>query len=307
MNKREFGRSGIELSPVTFGSMRLDPQKIELGAAVDLISYLYQQGVNTFHSSHEYDTDPFFCQVMAQFHHRHPGAEVIHIAKIGVPHFDETEFQGDRLVALIEQRLRELNTERIDVVQWLVRHQPNDDLHRLPILEACQAELETTWSKLYQEGKVGALASFPYSITFAETVLQFPLCQGLVTYLNLRELEMVPLLETMAQQGQGYIAIRPLGGGALTSESWVGNSEDGTQDPSLQQVQSLLKTLEIPSSELTKLAVQFPLLHPGITSVMISVTSMNHAAEIVEAANVASDRQKFQQILKAINSLRSDV
>ncbi|MEL6441241.1 MAG: aldo/keto reductase [Cyanobacteria bacterium J06621_8] len=291
MNKREFGRSGIKLSPVTFGSMRLAPERIELEAAVDLITFLYESGVNTFHSSHEYATDPFFCEVMRQFRSRHPGAEVVHIAKIGVPHFDEASFKGEKLVTLIEQRLKALDTEQIALVQWLVRHQPNDDLHRLPLLAESQSELTETWSKLHQEGKVGALASFPYSIPFAEAVLQLSLCQGLVTYLNLLELEMVPLLKEMVQQGQGYVAIRPLGGGAITSAG---------EEP--QQLKLLLKALDMPLSELTKLAVQFPLLYPAVASVMVSVSSISHGAEIIEAANVASDRQKFQQILNLVNS-----
>jgi len=92
MKNREFGQSGIKLSPITFGSMRLDPQRIDLEGAVELVAYLYEHGVNTFHSSHEYETDAFFCQVMQQFRSRHPGAEIAHIAKIGVPHFGETEF-----------------------------------------------------------------------------------------------------------------------------------------------------------------------------------------------------------------------
>ncbi|MEM9507965.1 MAG: aldo/keto reductase [Cyanobacteria bacterium P01_E01_bin.35] len=304
MNSREFGRSGIHLSPVTFGSMRLNPQRIELATAVDLITYLYQSGVNTFHSSHEYETDPFFCQVIQQFKAQHPGAEVVHIAKIGVPHFDEMKFDSAKLVALIEQRLRQLHTERIDLVQWLVRHQPNDDQHRLPILAECQSELAVNWTKLQHEGKVGALASFPYSVPFAEAVLQFPICQGLVTYLNLLELEMAPFLDSMEQQGQGYVAIRPLLGGAITTESVTNSANNSTHD--LDLLKSIMMALNIPVSEVTKFAVQFPLLHPAVASMMISVTSIEHAAEIIEAAQESSDRQRFQEILKMANSAISN-
>lgn len=302
MNYREFGDSGIKLSPVTFGSMRFDPKRIELAAAVDLISYLYQNGVNTFHSSHEYETDSFFCQVIQQFRLRHPAAEIVHIAKIGVPHFDEDQFNSDRLVTVIEQRLQELATERLDLVQWLVRHQPNDDQHRLPILRECQAELKATWLKLQEQGKVGALASFPYSLPFAEDVLQFPTCKGLVTYLNLLELEMTPLLEQMEHAGQGYVAIRPLGGGLITTETLAHQEQDSADD--IQKLQAIISALKIPEQDLTKFAVQFPLLHPAVASVMVSVTSMNHATEILAAvANLESDRQMFDNILQVANSL----
>ena len=297
MNSREFGQSGIKLSPITFGSMRLDPNRIELEAAVELLTYLYDRGVNTFHSSHEYETDPFFCQVMQQFRAHHPGAEIVHIAKIGVPHFGETEFNSAKLVTLIENRLQQLDTERIDLVQWLVRQQPNDDQHRLPILAACQEELRETWAQLQKQGKVGALASFPYSVPFAEAVLQFPTCGGLVTYLNLLELEMTPFLEQMEQNGQGYIAIRPLGGGLITTKTLAQQEENNIND--VNKLEGMLSTLEIPIADLTKFAVQFPLLHPAVASVMVSVTSINHAAEIVAAVDgLKSDRHVFNNILK---------
>ena len=296
---REFGRSGIKLSPVTFGSMRFDPQKIEFDAAIELITYLYEHGVNTFHSSHEYDTDDFFCDVLRQFQQSNPSVEIKHIAKIGVPHFGEGDFKSDRLIALVENRLRDLNTERLDLVQWLVRHQPNEDRYRLPILEACQSELEATWSKLQQQGKVGALTSFPYSFPFAEAVLNIPTCQGLVTYLNLMETEMTPLLGQMAERGQGYVAIRPLYGGLLTA-----NCALNLENAESAQIQNILKALELEPAELTKLAIQFPLLHPVVTSIMVSVSSMNHAQEVITAVEdlKESDIDTFNQILKAIGS-----
>ncbi|MEL6927012.1 MAG: aldo/keto reductase [Cyanobacteria bacterium J06600_6] len=297
MLTREFGQSGIKLSPVTFGTMRVDPQQINLDAALALITYLYEHGVNTFHSSHEYDTDSFFCDVLSKFHQQNPSAEIKHIAKIGVPHFGEGDFKSDRLIALVENRLRDLNTERLDLVQWLVRHQPNEDQYRLPILADCQSELETTWSKLQQQGKVGALTSFPYSSSFAEAVLRFPTCQGLVTYLNLMETEMASLLSQMSERGQGYVAIRPLCGGLLT-----GDHARNTDAPESEQIQKILAALNISPTYLTKLAIQFPLLHPVVTSVMVSVSSIDHAQEVISAVNEleASDQHRFNQILKAI-------
>ncbi len=304
MNSREFGQSGIKLSPVTFGSMRLDPQKIDLETAVELVTYLYESGINTFHSSHEYDTDAFFCQVMQQFRTRHPGAEIVHIAKIGVPHFDEAEFNSAKLIALIENRLEKLGTERIDLVQWLVRHQPNDDQHRLPILAACQPELQATWSKLQEQGKVGVLTSFPYSIPFAEAVLQFPTCRGLVTYLNLLEREMTPFLEQMEHGGQGYVAIRPLGGGLITTENLASPGGNNTDD--IEKLKAMMTALDIPMTEVTKFAVQFPLLHPVVASVMVSVSSIEHATAIITAVDgLKSDRHTFNQILKVANSVMS--
>lgn len=308
MIPREFGRSGIKLSPVTFGSMRLDPKRIELNRAVELITYLYNRGVNTFHSSHEYDTDAFFCRALGQFKAQNSGAEIKHIAKIGVPHFGESEFSSAKLITLVENRLRDLNTERIDLVQWLVRHQPNEDRYRLPILLACQQELQTTWSKLQQEGKVGALASFPYSLPFAEAVLQLPHCMGLVTYLNFLELEMAPLLKSMAANGQGYVAIRPLAGGSLVS-SYIERESTGSREKS----RKIMAALDISIKDVVKSAIQFPLLHPVVASVMVSVSTIAHAEEIIIAvADLERDRSNLSNVSshdfdRVWESVRQDV
>ena len=299
MQPREFGQTGLFLSPITFGSMRLDAQRISFAEAVDLVSYLYDNGVTTFHSSHEYPTDEFFCRVVKELRKVKPNVELQHIAKIGVPHFDEDRFEGKRLIELIDRRLQDLNAEKIDVVQWLVRQQPNDDVHRLPILEQCQTELQQAWNQLQQAGKVGVLASFPYSVSFAQAVLNCDRVSGLVTYLNPLELDMTPLLDGMSAAGQGYIAIRPFCGGLFTAKILSQNKEVAT-------LQQLLQQLRIPLSEANNFAVQFPLLHPAVTSTMLSVTSIEHAQIAIAAANQAVvNRDLFEQIVNYLKTNQS--
>ena len=294
MKPRIFGDTDIALSPICFGSMRLDSNKISFDDAVELLTYLYRNGVTTFHSSHEYPTDEFFCSVLASFQQDIPDAKFQHIAKLGVPHFDEATFSGQRLVALVEKRLQELNTERLDIVQWLVRHQPNDDAHRLPILEECQEELNQTWQDLQHQGKVGALAAFPYSVAFAERVLKTDSCKGLVTYLNPLELEMAHLLDGMEQQGQGYVAIRPFCGGILTQENIASKAFEPEK---AQQAQNILQQLDIAPDRTNEFAVQFPLLHPAVTSAMLSVSSIEHAQIAIAAVqSVEPNRELFNQV-----------
>ena len=311
MKNREFGNSGIYISPITFGSMRLNPQRIGFDSAVKLITHLYEGGVNTFHSSHEYETDSFFCQVMEEFRRVNPQAEIVHIAKIGVPHFDEVQFNGTKLSTLIEARLKALGTERIDIVQWLVRHQPNEDKYRLAILTECQQELNSTWESLQKEGKVGVLTSFPYSVPFAKEVLTTPSCRGLVTYLNPFELDMVFLLDGMAKAGQGYVAIRPLYAGLITTEQ-LNQHHDPSDVPSASELKiyrqkqkfcSLLKALDLSEQDATRFAIQFPLLHPAVSSVMLSVTSREHADEVMKAVDSAVINQDaFNQAVSSITS-----
>lgn len=299
MSSREFGRTGIDLSPITFGSMRLDPHRIGLDTAVKMLTRMAERGLTTFHSSHEYESYPFFCEVMQAFSRVKPSATVLHICKIAVPHFDDATFTGSRLSTLVEEQLRALGTERIDIVQWLVRHQPNEDEPRLAILTECQQALSLTWERLHREGKVGVLTSFPYSVPFAREVLKLPLCKGLVTYLNALELDMVPFLEAMEKAGQGYIAIRPFHAGLITTEN-LGRSSCDRSDPQRQKLILMLRMLKIPEDAVTDFAIQFPLLHPVVASVIVSVTSIEHADEVMNASDRARvNKNAFAKIVSS--------
>lgn len=291
---RNFGGSGICVSPCTFGSMRLDAQRISRRNALALLQFLYDHGVTTFHSSHEYDGHVFFCDVMKDFQRLHPARQVQHIVKIGVPHFDETEFTPARLEEIVNGQLAALSTDRLDVVQWLLRHTPNDDRYRLPLLERSRESLLTAWNRLHGAGKVGVLASFPYTMDFAARVLEHDVCQGLVTYLNLAELEAVDLLEGIGSNGQGFVAIRPLFAGVLRNGLL---SEHSEREVGL--VKGLVQ-LGVADSGIVRFALAYPLLHPNVASVILSVSSIEHARQAIEATTgVAADPERFRSITQA--------
>lgn len=270
---RPFGTSGIHVSPLIFGSMRLDPKTIEPKAAQALLSYLQDAGVTTWHSSHEYETHSYFCEQLRMLRPR----RAVHVMKLGEPHFDMAKFRRERFVELIEQELRALGTERIDIVQWLLRATPNDDATRLPLLRDCIGEVEETADALKKAGKIGALAVFPYSMATAEFCLPRASCAGLVNYLNLAEREDAPLLDAMQARGQGYLSIRPLAAGKLLDASL----------PEGKEFLGVCHSLSILPENRRAFALQWPLLHPAVSGVILSVSSLSHAEQAVAAASKA--------------------
>src|SRR5580693_9969949 len=133
--RRAFGRSGVELSVLALGTMRLTPPKFDAASALALLLHLSDHGVTSFHVSHEYDSYGFVCDALAALRRARPAAPVELIAKLAAPHFDEIGFSAERLRERIEALLRRLPAERVDVVQWMVRHTPNEDAPRLAIFE----------------------------------------------------------------------------------------------------------------------------------------------------------------------------
>ena len=204
---------GPRLSVLAFGPMRLAEKGLDLRQTVDLLLRLADGGVDTFHSSREYDSHALFCAGLAGLRRARAGLRPVHVVKLGVPHFDEGRFRAARLTALVDEQLRALGTERLDVVQWLVRHNPNRDAPRLAVLADAAAEVAEAAAALKRAGKIGALAAFPYSRSFAEAALAYDWLDGLVDYLNPYETESAALLDRL--DGRGFVALRPFAAGRL--------------------------------------------------------------------------------------------
>jgi aryl-alcohol dehydrogenase-like predicted oxidoreductase len=268
--RRAFGASGVQLSALAFGTMRLAPPKFDADSALALLLHLADHGVTSFHVSHEYDSHPFACEALAALRRARPGAPIELIAKIAAPHFDETSFSEDAFRDRIEGLLRSLPAERVEVVQWMVRLTPNDDAPRLEVLRRDQAAVAEAAGRLKAEGKIGALGMFPYSERFRAAALAEPFVDGLVDYLNPGELEAAASLDALGARGQGFVALRPLFAGKLA------------RDPA--QVDA---------------ALRFPLLHPATAAMVVSLSDIRQADQAIAAAATRADPDAFRRALAA--------
>ncbi len=264
--RRAFGASGVELSTLALGTMRLMAPRFDADGAHRLLLHLADHGVTSFHVSHEYDSYPFVCEALAGLKRARPSAPIEIIAKLAAPHFDETGFSAERLDERIEGLLQRLPAGRVDVVQWMIRHTPNDDAPRLRILERDRGAIEEAAGRLKAAGKIGAFAVFPYSEPFRRAVLAEPFMDGLVDYLNPSELEAAPWLDRLQVAGQGFVAMRPLFAGKLA---------------------------EAPDS--TDAALRFPLLHPATTAIVVSLSNTLQADQAIAAAGVEADVGVFRE------------
>jgi aryl-alcohol dehydrogenase-like predicted oxidoreductase len=293
--RRRFGQSSIALSALCFGSMRLSPARFDVKSAVDLLLALFDRGVTSFHSSHEYDTYELFCAALQELRRLRPGRPIETIVKIGVPHFDETDFSPARLRLLIEAELRHLRVDRVDIVQWLVRHTPNDDAPRLDILRRASSCIHEVWRRLREEGKVGLLTVFPYSDAFLRASLELPDVAGLVTYLNLLETEAIPYLDGLVAGGGGFAAIRPLNAGKLVGDGGGHNPE------AVSVLCGLFPEIEASPDALTRLALQFPLWHPAVATVIASISSLEHAEQAISViSETLPNIERFTRIASAL-------
>ena len=188
-------------------------------AAAHLLSSASAMGVRSFHCSDEYDSFPLFMSAWARA--RLAGKATL-VAKIASPHFDEDRFSARRVRDKIERYLRDLAVEKVDTVQWLLRHDLAQERERQRILVAAAEEIGELAATLKREGKITSFVGFPYSRPIAESLVAASFCDGLALYLNPLEHEMNPMVGACAIAGKPVLAIRPFAGGRVFVETDLG-------------------------------------------------------------------------------------
>jgi aryl-alcohol dehydrogenase-like predicted oxidoreductase len=177
-------------------------------------------GINVVHSSYEYKTIEQLGICLGKHPKRH---ELTHIIKVNSPDHGEARFDKHLFRNRIEEALITLHTDRIDVVQHLQRgisseiaYHIEGDERRNSEFPVVLEELLDIFNQLKQEGKVGLLASFPYTTGYAKEAIKSAEFDALAAYYNPIEVEMADLFPDLQQQGMSLLAIRPLLAGLLT-------------------------------------------------------------------------------------------
>ena len=263
------------LSELTFGTMRF---KFNNDSDADeLLKQAINLGITTFHTSFEYETHKYFSDRFAEVKKNYPSIDFQHIVKLGEPHFDSKIFSQARFEKIIDDQLLALNTERIDIVQWLLRHTPNKDNLRIKVFEESSSLFTEIVLKLKQKGKIRSIGSHPYSKKFAERISDLEEIESWITYLNVIELEWLKL------QTKPFIAIRPLAAGKLLKNT---------------KIWQFLNKHEFFNSQ-TKLEslCLYPLLNPNVKSLILSIKNTNNLYSLNDVfSKTYSDLDMFNQI-----------
>jgi aryl-alcohol dehydrogenase-like predicted oxidoreductase len=251
---RALGRSGVELSPACFGSMRMLERGLDANAWCALLGEARARGVSTIHSSDEYESFPLFTRVWRQLRSSTGSAPFQHIVKLAEPHFGHEGFDEGRLVERLNAYLGALDVERIDVVQWMWRGDLKDEPGRLERVAAQASAIADAFTRLKKTGKIGAVATFPYTQGFAELLLDAGWNDGFTLYINSLEPEMLPFAQRAAAAGSGIIALRPLA---------AGRAVDGDGGP--------------------RAAMAWALGQPGVCTGVVSFSSLPHLDDLLGA------------------------
>lgn len=216
--------------------------------AAEFLLWLAERGIDTHHSSAEYDTDSTYTDALTVAQKR--AGRFRHIVKISEPSWDDIAFSPDRFIQLVDQERRRLDCDKIAVVQWLVRTKdPADDHFRREIIKRDRNVMIETFAQLRESNALEAVVGFPYTQGVAaeltDTSLGPSIVDGLAVYLNTGETEYLPLIRAVPT-----VAIRPFNGGKIAVAD---------------RAESL----------------GFVLAHSTVASAVVSLSSRRHATEIL--------------------------
>jgi len=326
MNVRKFGSTDLELSEICFGTWRYaspeGTRNEQSDAGGRALRRGLEQGINCIHSSHEYGTRWLTGEVLKDQPQR---SHLHHIIKVNEPDFGEERFDRGRFRRQIENALRELHTDRISIVQHLQRgsatkatvYTAHDDAIRIREFDRDRDDLLEESEKLKQEGKISALASFPYTVGFAEHAIGSGVYDGVVTYFNLLETEWLDLFPALEERGMGVVGIRPLCAGLLTDKRIDRGSlppgdrlADAKWDSKYQQLAAIRETMEAAPASWTRYAIAASLAHPLVASTALSINNEQQLDDALQAADgnypPQSELQRIHGINKTVWSTQHD-
>jgi predicted oxidoreductase len=202
----------IDVSLISLGTMRFYDKGLTKDDLVALLEYSYHElGINTHHSSYEYNSYDLYCKALAYFK-KNKNLELHHICKLSSPDFKDKKFSKAQLKNSILSELKNLNADRISILQWLYRTEPIDDAVRIPALQESLAEIEDAFKEFIDEGIVGTVGLFPYTIEFGEEVAKnISSNTGWISYYNFMERGYIDNLPS----NQWMIGLRPLAAGKI--------------------------------------------------------------------------------------------
>lgn len=305
MDRRPFGNTGMELPEICFGTMRFAEKTpgddAQTRAGQRALEEALDLGIDFVHSSYEYGTRWSTGQVLARHPHRD---RVRHAIKVNVPDWGEPRFDPAAFRRQIEEALRELRTERIDIVQHLQRgdfdrllgYDDRAEPQRVADLDAVLEPLREVAQQLRDEGLIGALTTFPYTVGYAQAAIASGAFDGIVAYFNLLETEMAEVFDLMRAGGMGFIGIRPLMGGLLTDarlDRTALPAGDRMLDPGWDRAyDQLADARSVVDPEIgegrtatswTSLALKFSLVDPIIASTVVSINTPEQLHEVLAA------------------------
>jgi aryl-alcohol dehydrogenase-like predicted oxidoreductase len=310
MEKRQLGRSGLEVPPIALGSNVFGWTLSESNAFGQLNRAL-DAGLNFIDTADVYsrwapghtggESETVLGNWFARSRRR---KDTILATKVGMEMGEGRKGLGARYIAqAVEESLRRLQTDYIDL------YQAHRDDPETPLEETLEA-----FDKLVKAGKVRYLGASNYTAPRLEQALETSRKNGLSSYVSLQPhynlLERQPfesdLLPVVEKHHLGVIPYFSLAAGFLTGKyrrdsgpsqsARAGMVKKYQNDHGFAIVDALVQIAAAHHATPARVALAWLLAQPGVTAPIASATSDAHLDDLVAAATLKLDPASLERL-----------
>lgn len=304
MSKRELGRSGIQVPLLTFGG-NVFGWTVDQAASFNLLDALLDHKLNFIDTADVYsswvegnkggESETIIGNWLKKSGKR---AQIILATKVGKPMGEGKVGLSPRYIKeAVEASLKRLQTDYIDL------YQSHDDDADTPLAETMAA-----FDALIKEGKVRAVGASNYSAPRLAEALKVSQENGLARYETLqpqynlydRKVYEEALEKVVTDNGLGVINFYGLAAGFLTgkyrTKADAGKSKRGENviarclnERGLKVLAGLDQVAEKHGAQPGQVALAWQIDRPGITSPIVSATSLQQLNELAQAATLKLD------------------
>jgi L-galactose dehydrogenase len=289
MDYRKLGKTDLNLSLVGFGGAALGGVfgNVDPGEGTRAVHLAVDSGINFF------DTSPYYGITLAE---TRLGAalvgrreRVILATKCGRYGMDEFDFSAKRVTASMDESLRRLQTDYVDLFQ----------VHDLEFGDAQQIVDETipALRQLQQQGKARYIGITGYPPKLLKRIAEGAPVDSILTYChyNLMNTDMDEVLTVFARErGIGLINAAALHMGILTENG------PAAWHPAPQAVRDAgKKAAEFCRShgaDIADVAMRFSLDHPYVSSTLVGMANTRQVESSLELLRTSSDPELLRQV-----------
>src|SRR5271155_764107 len=289
MEYRKLGRTDLDLSVIGFGTSALGDVfgNIDPNDAIRAVHLAVDSGINFFDSSPYYGITLSETRLGEALVGRRE--RVVLSTKCGRYGFDEFDFSAKRVIASMDESLRRLQTDYIDLFQ----------VHDVEFGDVQQIINETlpALRQLQQQGKARYIGITGYPPKLLRRIAEATPVDSILTYChyNLMNTDMDEVLSDFAQErGIGLINAAGLAMGILT--------EQGPADwhPAPQAVRDAgKKAAEFCRShgaDISEVALRFSLGHPYVSSTLVGMANTHEVDASLKLLRSSTDPELLRQV-----------
>ncbi|MBQ7826505.1 MAG: aldo/keto reductase, partial [Clostridia bacterium] len=285
MQYRKFGNTGVNISALGFGCMRLPEIEQPDGSFIvdqektdAMLLHAYDLGVNYF------DTAPFYC---------HSNSEIA-VGKALKPIRDKvyisTKCPMERVNSredfrkTLEESLRKLDTEYVDFYHFWAINQKVFDEKIIPLNLIAEAEA------LKAEGKIRHI-SFSFHDTpeaLKHIIDNAPQMESMLVQYNLLDRANEEMIQYAASKGLGVVVMGPVGGGRLAAPT------------------ELVKKLGGENLNTYELALRFVLGNPGVNCALSGMQTYEMVDQNAAVASLESPmtEKEWREVGESLENLK---